>query len=117
MRFFNFAVGVALVAVTSACALRSPSISDLRSNPGRYYDRSVRVDGVVTSSWGVPLLPVKVYRIEDGTGEVTVVSQHARPVPPRGARVSVKGRVGDVASLGASTVGLHLLEEDVDVRR
>ena len=49
----RFALIVALVAFTSACALtlRSPSIADLKSHPGRYQDRSVSVSGVVTSSW------------------------------------------------------------------
>ncbi len=117
MRIIHLAVGVALVAVTSACALRSPSISELRTNPGRYYDRTVHVDGIVTSSWGVPLVPFKFYRIEDGTGEVTVVSQNARVLPTRGARVRVKGRVNEVAVLGGAPVGLHLREEKLDVRR
>ena len=59
----------------SACALRSPSIADIQYNPGRYYNRNVHIDGVVSSSWGVPLVPLKVYKVQDSTGEVTVVSQ------------------------------------------
>ena len=74
------------------CALRSPNIADLSDNPGRYQDRSVSIDGVVTSSWGVPLVPFRIYKVDDGTGEVTVLSQGSR-TPTRGARVHVKGRV------------------------
>jgi len=106
----------AFVALTSACALRAPDIADLKLNPGRYQDRSVRIDGVVTSSWGVPLVAFKLYRVDDGTGEVTVVSQKGF-TPARGARVRVKGRIEEVAVFGGQAIGLHIREEDLDVRR
>ena len=62
---------------------------------------------MVTSSWGVPLVPFRLYKVDDGTGEVTVVSQNGR-MPTKGARVRVKGRVSDVATFGGQAVGLHL---------
>lgn len=98
------------------CALRSPAIAELKNNPGRYQHRSVAIDGVVTTSWGMPLVPFKLYKVDDGTGEVTVVSQHSR-TPTRGARVRVKGRVDDVAVFGGQAVGLHLKEESLRIRR
>ena len=72
----------------SGCALavRRPSIAELKYNPGRYQDRTVSVDGVVTSSWNVPLVPFRLYKVNDGTGEMTVVPQaadaHARRACP-----------------------------------
>ena len=66
--------------------LRNPNISDLKSNPGRYQDRTVNIDGVVTSSWGVPLVPFRMYKVDDGTGEVTVLSQGQPDADPRRAR-------------------------------
>src|SRR4051812_10132561 len=74
------------VLFTTGCAmsLRSPHISDLRNNPGRWQDRTVSIDGVVTSSWGLPLVPFRFYKIDDGTGEMTVLSQNVR-MPTRGA--------------------------------
>jgi hypothetical protein len=110
------AVALAFAGLASGCALRSPDISDLQRNPGRYYDRSVRIDGIVTSSWGVPLVPFRMYKVDDGTGEVTVISQGSRS-PTRGARVHVKGKVNEVAVFGGQSVGLHLREESLDVRR
>ncbi len=75
----------------TGCALSShPRIADLRYHPGRYQNHTVTLDGVVTTSWGVPLVPVKLYKIDDGTGEVTVVSNDGR-APARGARVRVTG--------------------------
>jgi hypothetical protein len=109
---------LSLAAVLSGCALavRHPSIAELKYNPGRYQDRTVSIDGVVTSSWGVPLVPLRLYKVNDGTGEVTVVANNGR-VPSKGARVRVKGRVSDVATLGGQAVGLHIQQKDLDFRR
>jgi hypothetical protein len=115
-RFSRLALVVALAATAAGCALRAPHISDLRTNPGHYQGRSVRIDGVVTSSWGVSVLPLRYYRVSDGTGELIVLSRGVE-TPARGARVSVKGKVGEVAVLGGEPLGLHLREEDLDIRR
>ena len=37
-------------------------------------------------------------------------------VPTKGTRVSVKGRVNDVATVGGQAVGLHLAEEKVHLK-
>jgi len=103
---------LAAVVLLAGCATTHPRIADIKYNPGRYQNRTVTVNGVVTSAWGVPLMPVKLYKVDDGTGEVTVVSQHGR-VHAKGARVSVKGRVSEVAVLGGQGVGLHLDEEKI----
>lgn len=114
----RIAAPLALVAMLSGCALvvRRPSVAELKYNPGRYQDRTVSIDGVVTSSWGVPFVPFKLYKISDGTGEVTVVSQNGR-VPTKGARVRVKGRVNDFATFGGQSVGLHIQQTDLDFKR
>lgn len=101
-------VPLALVSMLAGCAL-NPSVAELKYNPGRYQNKTVSIDGVVTSSWGVPLVPFKLYKIDDGTGEMTVVSQHGR-TPTKGSRVRVKGRVNDVATFGGQSVGLHIEE-------
>ena len=31
--------------------------------------------GVVTSSWGMPLVPFQFYNVDDGTGEITVLRE------------------------------------------
>ena len=105
---------LALAFSLAGCATRQ-SIADIKYNPGRYQDRTVTVDGVVTTSWGVPLVPFKLYKVDDGTGEVTVVSQDGR-APTKGARVSVKGRVTEFASFGGQSLGLHLKQEHLKFR-
>ncbi|MGE3840701.1 MAG: hypothetical protein AB7I50_03870 [Vicinamibacterales bacterium] len=114
-RRLDFLVVLLMVAAIG-CAARAPHINDLEDNPGRYYDRTVAVEGTVTSAWRVPLLPVGLYRIDDGTGELTIVSRNGR-VPTKGARVRVTGKVGDVAVLGGESLGLHVQEQRLSVLR
>ena len=111
-------LSMVLAAGMSACAgtLRSPHIAQLRENPGRYQDRSVNIEGVVTTSWGVPLVPFRLYKVDDGTGEVTILSQSSH-MPTKGTRVKVRGKVSDVGVLGGTALGLHLREEHLSVRR
>ena len=105
-----------LAIVVSACAVRRPSIAEIKYDPSRFHDRTVSVEGVVTSSWGLPLVPFKLYKVDDGTGEVTVVANDGR-TPTKGSRVRVKGRVSDVATFGGHALGLHLQQRDVDFKR
>ena len=92
---------VFLAALPCGCAmsLHNPNVADLQRHPGRYQDQTVSVSGVVTTSWGVPLVPFRFYRVDDGTGELTVISQSSR-TPSTGEKVRVKGRVEDVAVVG-----------------
>jgi len=105
---------VLAVALLAGCAA-NPKIAEIKYNPGKYQNHSVTVNGVVTSSWGVPLLPVKLYKVDDGSGEVTVVAHNGR-TPSKGSRVSVKGRVTDFATFGGQSVGLHLEQQDLKFR-
>ena len=117
-RFSRLALVLVFVASSVGCALsmRNPRVADLRNNPGRYQHHSVSIDGIVTTSWGIPLAPFRMYKVDDGTGEVTVLSQGLR-MPTRGARVRVKGRVDDLAVFGGQAIGLHLTEEELYVKR
>jgi hypothetical protein len=118
IRISRFVLIASLAAMLGGCAmsLRNPNISDLQRHPGRYQDQTVSINGVVTSSWGLPLVPFRFYKVDDGTGEVTVLSD-GRRMPATGERVRVKGRVEDVAVIGGRPLGLHLREEDLYVKR
>src|SRR5690349_8217907 len=111
----KFAPLTIALMLLAACATGHPKIAELKYNPGRYQNRTVTVDGVVTSSWGVPLVPFRLYKVDDGTGEVTVVAQDGR-APTKGARVSVRGRVTEFATFGGQSVGLHLRQEHLKFR-
>jgi hypothetical protein len=113
-RILQSLFAVTLVIGAAGCAART-SVAELKYNPGRFENKTVSVEGVVTSAWGVPLLPFQLYKVDDGTGEVTVVSQSGR-TPSKGARVRVTGRVEDVATLGGRPLGLHLQEREIDYK-
>jgi hypothetical protein len=105
------AVGLT-AALAGACAARSATIAEVTANPGYYADRQVTVSGTVTSAWGLPLVPYKMYRVSDGTSEILVVSDNRR-TPGKGARVRVRGEVEQVALIGGRSLGLHLRERDL----
>jgi hypothetical protein len=101
-------VGAALLA---GCGARGVRIAELKTQPTKYQDKTVSISGTVTDSWGIPLVPFQFYRIDDGSGDIAVVS-HAGRAPAKGARVQVKGKVTEVATFGGQQFGLHLEETD-----
>ena len=104
-------VAVAFALTAGACATGA-TIGQVQTNPGRYADRNVTVRGTVTSSWGIPLVPLKMYQVDDGTGQILVVSDTTR-TPSKGAHVKVTGKVGEFAVLGGRSIGLHLRASDL----
>jgi hypothetical protein len=111
------ALVIALLSVfaVTGCAARGVRIAELKDQPTRYATRSVSVTGVVTNSWGIPLVPFQLYNVDDGSGEITVVSRSGR-TPARGTRVQVKGKVNELAVFGGRSVGLHIEEENRKIK-
>lgn len=105
---------VAAAALSGACASvgGERSISEVQTNPGKFHDKTVTVEGVVTTSFGIPLVPYKVFRVSDGTAEMLVISDSAR-IPGKNARVRVRGEVQEFALLGGRSFGLHLREKSI----
>ena len=99
-------IGAALLA---GCGARGVRIAELRNQPTKYQDKTVSISGTVTDSWGIPLVPFQFYRVSDGTGDIAVVS-HSGRAPAKGARVQVKGKVNELATVAGQSVGLHLEE-------
>jgi hypothetical protein len=111
----NFVLGlmVAAAAMSGACAsMGSRSISEVQANPGKFHDKTVTVEGVVTTSFGIPLVPFKVFRVSDGSSEMLVISDNDR-IPGKNARVRVRGEVQEFALLGGRSFGLHLREKSI----
>jgi hypothetical protein len=61
-------------------------------------------------------VPFRLYKVVDGTGELSVLSQGGR-TPSIGSRVRVKGRVNDLAIFGGQSLGLHLEQRDLSFKR
>jgi len=113
MKKFVLGLMIAAVAMSGACAsMGSRSISEVQTNPGKFADKTVTVEGVVTTSWGIPMVPFKVYRVSDGSGEMLVISDNSR-LPGKNARVRVRGEVEEVALIGGRSFGLHIREKSI----
>ena len=108
--------GLVLALATAGCAARGVQVAELKNQPTRYHDRTVRIIGVVNNSWGIPLVPFQLYSVDDGTGQITVVS-HAGRAPGKGTRVEVKGKVNELATLGGQALGLHIEESNRKISR
>jgi hypothetical protein len=106
-----FAVVLATALLIAGCSARSVRIAELKNDPSRYNDKSVRVTGMVTNSFGIPLVPFQLYNVDDGSGEISVVSRSGR-TPARGTRIEVRGKVSEVAVFAGRSIGLHITEED-----
>jgi hypothetical protein len=113
MRNVYWSLIVAFAIMSGACAsMGNRSISEVQTNPGKFQDKTVTVEGVVTTSWGIPLVPFKVYRVSDGSGEMLVISDDGR-LPGKNARVRVRGEVEEFALIGGRSFGLHLREKSI----
>src|SRR5687767_9089550 len=112
-RLLSIAVMSAVLA--GGCAARSVRIAELKDQPDKYERKTVSVTGNVTDSYGIPLVPFQLYKVDDGSGEITVVSRASRS-PSKGARVQVKGKVNEVAVVGGRSIGLHIDEDSRKIK-
>jgi len=85
------------VSALASAACASKTVNQIIADPSRYRNREVRLSGAVVDSYS--LADRGAYKIDDGTGQLWVVSD--RGVPRRSARVTVKGRVREGFNLGA----------------
>ena len=111
MKPTRFAGALIAVLLLTSCAAHSVRIADLKDRPGHYEARTIKLHGVVTRSWSLPIAPLQFYNVDDGSGEMTVLARSGH-APAKGTRVTVSGRLSDVASLGSRSIGLHLEERD-----
>lgn len=100
---------IALAAMLLTACPPRVKIGELTMNPGRYGGREISIAGNVSNSFG--LMGIGAFEVDDGTGRIWVMSQNYG-VPSKGARVGVKGRVMQGASLGGRTFGLALQATD-----
>ena len=94
----------------SSCA--SVRIARIKSDPTQFRNKTVRVDGTVTNSFGV--LSTGAYEIEDETGKIYVISN--RGVPAQGARVRVEGSVFSGVTVAGQAIGVAIRESKHTVR-
>lgn len=99
---------LAIGLFAAACPSRT-SINNLQANPSKYVGKDVAVAGRVTNSFGIALIG-GVYKLDDGTGSIWVVTN--RSAPSKGTQVGVKGQLQDGVSYGGKNYGLGLIEQE-----
>ena len=111
MKRLLLATGTIVVGVWLAGCV-STRIARINADPSRYVNRTVRVDGRVTTSVG--LLGTGGYQVDDGSGRIYVVSRTG--VPSGGSHVVVTGTVIGGAQILGRTVGTAIREDHHKVR-
>ena len=94
----------------SGCA--TTNINRILSDPHRYRNREVRVEGTVTNVIGA--LNTGVYQVDDGTGKIFVVS--GRGIPAKGVRVRVNGNVTEGVNILGKSFGTSIREHGHKVK-
>jgi hypothetical protein len=105
----RFALVLAAALLLSAC--ETVKISDITNDPSKYRDKTVRVAGVVTTSFGV--LSFGGYEIQDDTGKIYVISSQG--VPAKDSRVVVEGSIWNGAMLNGQALGVAIRESKHEV--
>ncbi|MFB3825674.1 MAG: hypothetical protein ACE15B_02850 [Bryobacteraceae bacterium] len=101
---------MAAVVLLSACG--TVKIGRINADPGHFANRTVRVEGTVTTAMGV--LGTGGYQVRDDTGSIFVLSRTG--VPAKGARVKVTGKVMSGANILGRSVGTAIREESHKAR-
>jgi hypothetical protein len=101
-----------MAATVFLAACETATIEQIKTDPAKYRNKTVRVDGTVTTSFGI--LQTGAYEVEDATGKIFVISN--KGIPARGARVTVVGTVFNGAMVGGQAVGTAIRETEHKVK-
>jgi len=98
MRSTTWVVGIVLASLAiSACgSVFATKVADILADPRKYDGREVTVSGTVTKTTN--LVFVKYFKVDDGSGEIVVVTE--RPLPRQGEELRVKGKVNEKFAVG-----------------
>jgi len=83
-------------------------ISDIKGKSQKYDGEQVSIKGKVVETVRIPLISKGMFRVDDGTGRIWVVSQERMPF--RGDKVKVKGRVNSGFKIAGKTYGTVIIE-------
>ena len=106
---------IVMLGLLAAACPKQVSIADIEANPSRYVDKEVGIAGVAQTSYGISIPIISngqggIYKIDDGTGSIWVITQ--RSVPSKGAQLGVKGKIQNGATYKGKNYGLVLIEDD-----
>ncbi len=94
------ATAVVLIAATACSGLLPTTIGDIKARPRDYEGKTVTVKGQVKSS--LSMFGIRYFTLDDGTGEITVVTE--RSVPREGDTVRARGKVDQAFAIGSASL-------------
>lgn len=114
MKKFTLLSLILLTALFAVACPKRTSIADIEADPGKFYDKEVAVAGTVKTSYGVsiPLINESggIYKIDDGTGSIWVLTR--KSLPSKNAQLGVKGKIQNGVNYNGKNYGLVLMEDD-----
>ncbi len=106
-------LSILLIVMAAAGCPKRTSIADIESNPGRFQDKKVAIAGTVSNSYGVSIPFTRdsggIYKIDDGTGSIWVITN--RSVPGKNAQLGVTGKVQNGFVYNGKNYGLAIVED------
>ncbi len=103
-----FAILASLLSLSSCDSLGLTPVKDIVASPAQFEGKEVRVRGKAKNITKIPLIDLQLYVLDDGSGEVTVLTQGT--LPAANETITVKGVVESTAILGGQSIGLRIRE-------
>ena len=103
--------GLAVFLLFSGCAylpFGQTPLKEIVASPAQFEGKEVRIRGRVKDIVKIPLIDLKMYVVDDGSGEVTVIAQDR--LPAVNDTVNVTGVVESAAIVGGQSIGLRIKE-------
>ncbi len=111
MRTWKHVLLAAMLTLVAGCdylPFGFTPVGDIIGNPAKFEGQEVRIKGTVADSVKIPLLEIRVFTLDDGTGQVPVATNGIMPGVHQ--KVAVRGRVESAAIIGGQSIGLHVTE-------
>lgn len=103
--FLSMAIALALAGCDYLPFGYTP-VKDIAAAPANFEGREVRLKGKVGNI--VKLMGLQAFTLQDGTGEITVMTQGE--LPKAGATIALKGTVKSAVIIGGQSLGLRVEE-------
>lgn len=84
------------------------AVKDILAAPAQFEGKEVRIHGKVKDIVKIPIIDLETYSVDDGTGELTVITHDK--LPAQNDTVTVRGVVESTAIVGGQSIGLRLKE-------
>lgn len=111
MKISNLVGFIVLLLVSFGCdrfPIRAVNINDIQSNPTKYETKEIIICGKVTNVVKIPFVGIRMYMVNDGSGELPVIA--GATLPGLNENVTVTGIVDSTMIIGDQTIGLKLRE-------